>query len=83
MPFHVLYQIVQQVETTLNRNITDWFTQGKNVEALCESICRMENDELVIKLQSNIEKYFNREKYSSEHHVKKLMECYERMLSEE
>lgn len=53
------------------------------MEALCESICRMENDELVIKLQSNIEKYFNREKYSSEHHVKKLMECYERMLSEE
>ena len=56
---------------------------GKDVEALCESICRMENDELVIKLQSNIEKDFNREKYSSEHHVKKLMECYERMLSEE
>ena len=56
---------------------------GKKVNALYKAICSMESDALVTKLQSNIEKDFNREKYSSEHHVIKLMECYERMLSEE
>ena len=56
---------------------------GKKVNALYKAICSMKSDALVTKLQSNIEKDFNREKYSSEHHVIKLMECYERMLSEE
>lgn len=56
---------------------------GESMDALCKTILSMENDDLVRKLQTNIIDGFSREKYSSQYHIDRLIECYEQMLSEE
>lgn len=56
---------------------------GTHIDSLVSAIHQMEDDAVLSRLQNNIIKCFDRSMYSSEQHIKRLKQSYEKMLVEE
>lgn len=56
---------------------------GENINQLVDTIKIMDDDIILQQIQDNIRDNFDRKKYSSDQHVRNLLEYYEKMICEE